>query len=654
MRMWPLLAALACGGTSSDKNDTSATTALGPSPACDGLDPGLCALPWPSSFYQPSAATESGVMNTFPAESMPVNRDSVPVKPDALNELDGFSTLTPLLVDFGDVSLDGVIGHQDLEAYLAADAKTVILNAETGERIPHFAELDRTAEPGQQLFILRPVVAMDHGTRHIVGIRGLQKASGGAVTPSPGFTALRDGSATDDPGIEARRDRFDTEVFPALETTGFARGELQLAWDFTTISRDHSFRRLLHMRDDARAQWGASGPAYVIDSVEDHDCSAEDESIGRTIEGTLTVPLYTDIDSAGAVLTRDADGMPTQNGTGTSRFLVRVPCSVTENPEEGGFLLQYGHGLLGSRYEANSGWLGEFADRHRLILFAQDWKGMSDQDAGFITLMLAFDVSDFNTIPERSMQGLVELVGGLDAARGALASDPSLAFGAPGEEVPVIDPERYGYYGLSQGAILGGAYLSLSPDPIRGVLGVGGMPYSILLSRSANFSPFFLVFQEKFTDGRDIALILGMWQTLWDPGESSGYAHTLTRDPLPGSPAKDVLMQVAIGDAQVTSLGAHIAARMWDAPTVAPQTRPVWGVEESEPGFSGSALVEWLYVDGPTEPVENTPPDAEFDPHECTRREPEAQQQAVDFLFDGVVTQPSDGPCTGTVVGTCQ
>ena len=71
----------------------------------------------------------------------------------------------------------------------------------------------------------------------------------------------------------------------------------------------------------------------------------------------------------------------------------------------------------------------------------------------------------------------------------------------------------------------------------------------------------------------------------------------LTRDPLPDTPAKDVLLQVAVGDAQVTTLGAHISARMWDAPVLAPQTRPVWGVEEAAPGYSGSALVEWLYVD---------------------------------------------------------
>ncbi|MFT4628119.1 MAG: hypothetical protein ACI8PZ_006814 [Myxococcota bacterium] len=652
MRTWPLLALLACGGGSGKDVDTAAADA-GPSPACDGLDPGLCMLPFPSSFYQQPAETGSGVQNAVPAEAMPVNRDAVPVRPDTLNELDGFSTLTPMLAHLGDVSLDGVIGHQNLGDYLAADAKTVLIDAETGERVPHFVELDMTAEPGKRVLILRPVRALAHGRRHVIGIRGLTLESGGAVKVSDGFTALRDGTASDDPGIEARRDRFDAEVFPALEAEGFARSDLQLAWDFTTVSRDSSFGRVLHMRDDARSRWGDGGPEYVIDSVEDHDCKADGEHIARTIEGTMTVPLYTDTDAAGAVLTRGEDGLPFHNGSASSPFLVRVPCSVAENPEEGAFLLQYGHGLLGSRYEARTGWLSEFIDENRMVVFAQDWKGMSENDVGFITLMLAFDVSDFNTIPERSMQGLVEVVGGLDLALGDLVSDPALAFGAPGSEVPVIDTERFGYYGISQGAIMGGAYLGLSPTHERGVLGVGGMPYSILLSRSADFDPFFLVFQEKYTDGRDIMLILSMFQTLWDPAESAGYAHVLNEEPLPGTPPKDVLLQVAIGDRQVTTLGAHIGARMWNAPTVAPQTRAIWGLEELEPGFTGSALVEWQYDDGPVEPVVNVPPSGGIDPHECVRREPAAQAQVVDFLFTGVVNQHCDGPCVSHAADVC-
>jgi len=193
----------------------------------------------------------------------------------------------------------------------------------------------------------------------------------------------------------------------------------------------------------------------------------------------------------------------------------------------------------------------------------------------------------------------------------------------------------------------------MSPDLERSVLGVAGMPYSILLSRSADFDPFFLVFKQKYTDFKEITLLLALMQTLWDPGEPSGFANVTHDDPLPGTPPKDVLIQVAMGDAQVTTLGAHVMARAWGASTVTPQTRPVWGVEERDPGTSGSALVEWQYTDVPASPIENTPPPKDFDTHECPRREPAAQAQIRDFLIDGIIQQHCDGPCVSERVDLC-
>jgi hypothetical protein len=638
-----------CGGSPSgeDSGDKGANTTVQPRSGCDPLDPSVCALPYPSSYFEVEAETASGVQVAFGPESLPMNRDYVQLDPTTWNERDGASILTPVVTFLGDVSLDGVVGHANLEGYLADDVMTVLINTVTGERHPHFVELDQTVDAGQRLVILRPVEPLEYATRYVVGYRGFSLEDGSSVAPSEAFVALRDGTVGHLADVEDRRSRFDEVVFPALEGQGFARGEVQLAWDFMTISQEDSLGRVQFMRDDARSRWGESGPGYVIDSIEDADCKVEGEHIARTIYGTMTVPLYTDVDTAGAVLTRGEDGLPFYNGDGTSNFMVRIPCSVAENP--GAMILQYGHGLLGSLDEARTSYLTEMIDEQEFVLIAQSWKGMSELDAGHITLMLAFDVSGFHTIPERSMQGLVEVVGGLDLIRGALAEDPAMQFAGRS----VVDTERFGYYGNSQGAIMGGAYMGLSPTMERGVLGVGGMPYSLLLSRSADFDPFFLVFQEKYDDGREIALILALLQALWDPAESSGYAHAMNRTPLPGSPAKEVLLQVAIGDAQVTTLGAHVMARSFGAKLVAPATRPVWGLEEVEGPFTGSALVEWLYEDGPEEPGINIPPDAELDTHECPRREPEAQAQLATFLKEGTVVQTCDGICQSVRAGLC-
>ena len=112
-------------------------------------------------------------------------------------------------------------------------------------------------------------------------------------------------------------------------------------------------------------------------------------------------------------------------------------------------------------------------------------------------------------------------------------------------------------------------------------------------------------------------------------------------------------MQVGIYDSQVTTLGAQYEARAVGAELVAPQTRPVWGMEEATPGFTGNAYVEFLYTDTPDEPVDNTPPDGSFDTHECVRREPAAQQQMMDFLRTGVINHYCDGICDDTLQAEC-
>ena len=200
---------------------------------------------------------------------------------------------------------------------------------------------------------------------------------------------------------------------------------------------------------------------------------------------------------------------------------------------------------------------------------------------------------------------------------------------------------------------MGGAYVALSPDIDRGVLGVGGMPYSILLPRSHDFDPFFKIFQEKYLDHRDRMLIIsGMLEQLWDVADPTAWAWDIPNPP-EGMQPKSVLMQVAIGDAQVTTLGAHIQARTYGASLVAPETREVWGLEARTPPFEGSALVEWEYTDIPEEPLESVPPSVEHDPHECPRRDAAGQEQVDVFLKTGVVDHFCDGPCL-SVQATCR
>ncbi len=615
--------------------------------SCDPLDTALCALPFPSSFFLAEADTPSGLTVDFRSDSLPTDIDGNVMRPEIWNERDGFPTVGPALTWFDDLSSEGLIGHEDIGATESADATTVILDLETGERVPHWAEIDAAAEyDSERLLILQPAVPLHHDRDYVVGIRGLKTKAGGSVASSEAFVALRDGTETTSWDVEGRRTRYDEVIFPALEATGFAQADLQLAWDFHTVSRENSLGRVEWMRDDALDRVGDS-PDYWIDEIADEDCGAGGDT-ARVIEGRFSMPLYTEVDEPGTLLTRDADGMPYHNGDVDVPFTVRIPCSVWEAGEPAP-LLQYGHGLLGSREEVGYGWTRDFADEVGVVMFAVDWKGMSERDYNSIVVMTATDLADFPFVPERSLQGFTEFAVALRLMRGAMASDEAMTK----DGQPLVDPDTFGYYGNSQGGILGGGYLGLSTELERGILGVPGTPYALLLPRSSDFTPYFLILLNKWRDHREITLGITLMSMVWEPAEAAGWLRSMNEDPADGSPAKQVLLQVGIGDAQVTSLGAHVMARAYGARTVAPETRAIWGVPEAEAPFTGSAIVEWYYPDGATEPVENVPPDPELDTHECPRRETAARSQLYDFLVDGVVNQYCEGVCEGVRTGFC-
>lgn len=659
----PLLLGTAC--TVLDDIDNPPEGPLSP---CDPIDPSICALPFPSAhFLTEDETTATGLRVDFKPTSMPLNRDGIQGNPKYWNEKDGFSINSPMIVFLPYVDLEGTVPVDDIGAYEAADAKTVIVNVETGERVPHWVESDATAPADEvRVTLLRPAKPLEFDTHYVVGFRNLNDVDGEPIAPSPAFKALRDLEESPNDDVKKRRQAYEEVVFPTLSSAGFPREELQIAWDFHTVSRDATLGKMEAVVDDALA-WVDEQDGFDITftKIEEKDCDAEGAYMAREMEGTFTVPLYTVTDESwdpdatenNAVLTRGDDGMPFRNGTTTAEFLLRVPCSVVNGADGNGPveasapIVQYGHGLLGDKREIYYGgdYLGKVADRYGFLLFSMDWVGFADSDYGSVAIMVAQDPSEFAIIPERSTQGMMQQVLGTRMMITDMVEKAELTF----EGKKVIDPARPYYYGISQGGIMGAALLGVSPDIQRGVLGVGGSPYSLLLPRSKDFDPFFVIFRNKYDDHREIMmLVAGFIQTLWDPVEPGGWMWDLVRD---RETPKDVLMQVAIYDHQVTTLGAHIQARAYGAYTPKPAVRPIWGVPEKDvgdDGMDGPAIVEWKYSFLPDEPTETVPPGSEEalegtsfegedvpDPHDWVRQEFDAQEQLWHFLETGKVIQ---------------
>jgi hypothetical protein len=609
---------------------------------CNPVESSHCLLPYPSEFYlDESDASATGFQLAFGPTSLPTNVDGLGFDPKDHNRRDGFPILGTLYAHLPDATLQGVIGHQALEAYANPDALTVIVDAETGAWMPHFVEREAGAiGTGRDLLMLRPVAPWEHGHRYVVGIRGLVDEGGTLVAAPAGFAALRDGEGDRGADLERQRAHYEDVVFPTLEQSGFGRSALQLAWSLVTISAESSLGEALWIRDDVLERIAQDGLRYEIDEVVEGDCSAADPpDIARDIEGTMHAPLYLTAAEPGSLLARDEEGSPVYNGTAEVSFTVLVPCSVMAAPGTGK-LLQYGHGIFGTRDEVRADYLAKLAQDNGWVVFATDWTGLALDDSPFIALMLVKDPGNFSMVPERTLQGFVEALSAAELITGSLAEDPWLSVGG----VPLIDTSSVWFYGNSAGGILGGAYTALSQRIQRVVLGTPGMPWSFLVTRANGFEGLLALLEVMYEDWADVSLLMGSLQVLWDVGGPGGYAWFTTQQQLDEeTPNKEVLIQTAIGDASVPTLGAHIMARAYGARLIEPPVREVWGLDVAEAPFEGSALQELDF--GLGEPIESVPADPTTDPHDLPRVSPEAQAQLVTFFEQAVVTHTCDGPC---------
>ena len=352
----------------------------------------------------------------------------------------------------------------------------------------------------------------------------------------------------------------------------------------------------------------------------------------------MHLPLYRTSADGGSLLTRDEDGWPYHNGETDVGFTVVVPCTLITEPRPGR-VLQYGHGLFGDRDEVRSGYLAEMAQEQGWILLGMNWTGMSIRDLPYVSLMLVEEPGRFAMIPEGVAQGMVEWVVGGRLLRGAMAEDPALSV----ESERIIDPELQAFYGNSMGGVLGGGYIGLAPDIDRAVLGVSGMPFSMMLTRSASFAEYLRIMEVMYDDWADISIFLAAAQTLWDPGEAGGWARTVTEAPVSDTPAKSVLMQVGIGDASVPAIAAHVAGRAYGLDLVQPAPRSVWGLQDRPAPFSGSALVEFDY--GVEEPIESVPTEEGNGVHDGPRHSAPAQAQLMRFISSGIIEHHCEGVC---------
>lgn len=671
---------------------------------CDHTVLGHCLYPFPNNlFTREDGSTPTGLRIDFDIRAMPVAQpvdmpaspdntrfvpirttEATPIEPTQWNRNDGFSPGSMLLAHLPGIDLErtGAVRITDIEPSLDPDAPVLVINASTLERQLIWVELDaNNTDPAEQALIIRPARNFEEGNRYIAVIRNARDAEGELLPVNELFRAYRDGIDTGEPVFEARREAME-DIFAILEQAGVERGELTLAWDFTIASQQSLTERLLAIRDDAFARLAGASPSFRITEVRDNPASG----LSRNIKGTFDVPNYLNQTGGGVGATfnyasDDPDALPQTLGEDVVRagFRCQIPLATTDFAQadvQTARAAIYGHGLFGeSSYNISGGEFGSsnvraMQSEHNIMFCATDWIGMSQEDilAGNIHQIMA-DLTGLPRQLDRSQQGLLNFMFLAELMQHPDGFASADEFRHQGQLV--YDPTEVFYDGNSQGGILGGALIATAPNLHRGVLGVPGSNYSLLLRRYGPFEQRFApVLYAAYPDGLDQSLNFALMQMLWDRAENNGYLSHLAGRHLPNTPAdKHVLLHVALGDFQVTQWSAEVMARTIGAavhePTArlgeSPDSNPLFAIPRIEQYphhghgmmiWDSGAKVErdgggWSGNDFP--PTINKGPGADFgnDPHSSPRSTVAARQQKSAFMQrDGAVTDVcGDAPC---------
>jgi hypothetical protein len=490
-----------------------------------------CLLPFPSNAYTVADATSAtGLRVAIPAEGTPANVAGVRIDPSEWNRNDGFSPNAAILtyVDGLDFAASNLPSWTDLDESLADDSPVVIIDADTGERIPLWAEADAKPDDDtdRMLMIYTAVPLLERG-HYVVGLRNLVSTDGALIEPTPLFRSYRDGLDTGIEAVEARRPAMDLAL-EALERSGIARGDLQMAWDFMVASQGNIADRVLHIRDETLAQLGDSAPPFTA------EISAEPpDGIAIMVEGTFTVTNWLTGDGSpgnrfnyGEGVVPTGDEKPVANGTLEAPFRCAISNATLEGTEPAR-IAQYGHGLLGSHREVTAGNVRAFSNEHNVVFCATKWAGMSEDDVVNAVASLE-EISNFPTMADRMQQGLLNqiVLGRLMTQPDGLVSHPAFQ---RADGTPLIDTATLAYDGNSQGGIMGLAARRPVTRLRAGRARRGGdeLQHACCPARSTS-TPTRPSSSPPIPNALDRMLIISMIQMLWDRGEGAGYVQHVT------------------------------------------------------------------------------------------------------------------------------
>jgi pimeloyl-ACP methyl ester carboxylesterase len=617
----PVIALGACGG-GGDGNTS------GIPDACNPLGGQGCLLPWPSMTYtKADDSSPTGLRLDFPIEAMPTNNNAIAVDPVVFSRWDGFSPSGFALAAFPNgVSPVGLPSFKTPDDSLAADSPIILLDEDTGERAPFFAEVDQNiSDPSKADLIIRPLARLHEKSHYVVAIRNTVKAADGSDLPlSPAFEALVNGGEFGHPRFAALRDRADA-MFGALATAGVDKSELVLAWDYVTASDEFLQSDLTTMRTAALPAMGTNGSNLTFTTTDQTNTA---QTYKRYI-GTFKSPNFlTDAEQNDSILIRDASGSPMMSGLRDAQMAAIIPACVNDGttplPRP---TIVFGHGLFGSAADyLNDSFVQSLAEDHCFIILAGDFIGLTSRQISLAPLAIN-DMNLGTEITEKLAQSVVDFMALETITRGPMATSPAFTNSMG---TPVIDPTKVYYVGGSLGGIMGNTIMAYDPNLTRAVLAVPGGVWSLLFERSNAWSLLqgaALGAYPPEVYQLNLA-ILGMGMEPYDPITTA--SHVL-HDPLFGNPSKNVLMWYSVGDCLVSNITTEIVAREMGIDVIAPSAKAPWHLDP-KPGPLANGINVFNEHPTPLPPETNIPPIKDNGTHSGINRRAAALRMVESFL----------------------
>ncbi len=614
-----LLLAFACSQTEPDEILTGVHDEAGNHP----LVPEVPLLPWPSSMWlEDDASMATGVRLAIPEAHRPDVGDYA-----VFEAMDGFSRVTPMVTWF-----EGGVDPATLPTLpesVSVDSPVLLVNTETLALEPALVEVDGYADLATQSLLIRPQVTLAPDTDYAVLITDqVAHADGTPLEASTAFRALRDGILTDSTTVEARRDDF-AALVDAIDGLGIEPTSVVHGWVFHTRSASQIIDPLVAMHDHMMT-------ATLGDWTE---VSREDDGSNTVIEGTVEVPDFLGDDER---LSFGSDGLPVVEGTRIMDVQLTIPHTIDE-PRP---VLVFGHGFFSSRDEPTWGSLQQSLQPWRTTAVSTDFIGLTEDDFVDSAGGLAGDMDVLARIVDQQRQSHANHTALVRVIEEQLGSAIAVE-GANGPFAP-MDPTVVNYLGISNGGTQGYTLFAASPAFTRGALVVGGGGWSHITQRATQWYTLGALLGSSFDDERELQVVLGLMQQVFDPIDSLNFAEHLVEDRLPGRPPVEISLHMAVGDAQVHNMTTEWVARAAGIPLVVPSAREVWGLETLDASADGVDVPAGLviYDEGyPRQEPGNVAPLQDNGAHETIRDLLSYRENVGLFLETGDIVQVCEGAC---------